>query len=301
MPAHYGCRQMSGDTDQVVQPNTLYVVATPIGNMGDITLRAVEVLNAVDVIAAEDTRVTRALLSKLNIHSRVISYREHNEVTSSDGIIKLLSQGNSVALVSDAGTPGVCDPGAILVSKSRVAGYRVEPIPGASALLAAVSVSGLTDKGFVFKGFLPARPRDRRQFLDSLKTYDVPVILFESPHRIKESLSEMVSSFGGDLTIFIGRELTKVNEETVSLSLREAVIWVSSGVYQSRGEFVLVLFLPIKSDNVEQISENEKQLLLELLESLPLRQAVDIVTKYTAGSRKKIYQSALDIKNDSNV
>jgi 16S rRNA (cytidine1402-2'-O)-methyltransferase len=269
--------------------------------MGDITLRAVEVLGAVDVIAAEDTRVTRALLSKLNIQSRVISYREHNEVASSDGIIKLLSQGNSVALVSDAGTPGICDPGAILVSKSRVAGYRVEPIPGASALLAAVSVSGLTDKGFVFKGFLPSRPGDRRQFLDSLKTYDVPVILFESPHRIKESLNEMVSSFGGDLPIFIGRELTKVNEEIVSLSLREALTWVSSGVYQSRGEFVLILFLPVESDEVEQMPEAEKQLLIDLLQSLPLRQAVDIVTKYTAGSRKKIYQSALDMKNDSNV
>jgi 16S rRNA (cytidine1402-2'-O)-methyltransferase len=137
--------------------------------------------------------------------------------------------------------------------------------------------------------------------LDSLKTYDVPVILFESPHRIKESLNEMVSSFGGDLPIFIGRELTKVNEEIVSLSLREALTWVSSGVYQSRGEFVLILFLPVESDEVEQIPEAEKQLLIDLLQSLPLRQAVDIVTKYTAGSRKKIYQSALDMKNDSNV
>ena len=291
---------MRSDNVSAVQPATLYVVATPIGNMGDITLRAVEVLGAVDVIAAEDTRVTKALLSKLSIQSRVISYREHNEVTSSDGIIKLLSQGNSVALVSDAGTPGVCDPGAILVSKSRVAGYRVEPIPGASALAAAVSVSGLNDKGFVFKGFLPSRPGDRKQFLHSLKTYDVPVILFESPHRIKESLSEMVSSFGESLRVFIGRELTKVNEETVSLTMREALTWVESGIYQSRGEFVLVLFLPIKSDDVEQLSENAKQLLLDLLEALPLKQAVDIVTKYTAGSRKKIYQSALDIKNGSN-
>jgi 16S rRNA (cytidine1402-2'-O)-methyltransferase len=291
---------MRSDNVSAVQPATLYVVATPIGNMGDITRRAVEVLGAVDVIAAEDTRVTKALLSKLNIQSRVISYREHNEVTSSDGIIKLLSQGNSVALVSDAGTPGVCDPGAILVSKSRVAGYRVEPIPGASALAAAVSVSGLNDKGFVFKGFLPSRPGDRKQFLHSLKTYDVPVILFESPHRIKESLSEMVSSFGESLRVFIGRELTKVNEETVSLTMREALTWVESGIYQSRGEFVLVLFLPIKSDDVEQMPENAKQLLLDLLEALPLKQAVDIVTKYTAGSRKKIYQSALDIKNGSN-
>lgn len=291
---------MRSDNVSAVQPATLYVVATPIGNMGDITLRAVEVLGAVDVIAAEDTRVTKALLSKLNIQSRVISYREHNEVTSSDGIIKLLSQGNSVALVSDAGTPGVCDPGAILVSKSRVAGYRVEPIPGASALAAAVSVSGLNDKGFVFKGFLPSRPGDRKQFLHSLKTYDVPVILFESPHRIKESLSEMVSSFGESLRVFIGRELTKVNEETVSLTMREALTWVESGIYQSRGEFVLVLFLPIKSDDVEQMPENAKQLLLDLLGALPLKQAVDIVTKYTAGSRKKIYQSALDIKNGSN-
>ena len=291
---------MRSDNVSAVQPATLYVVATPIGNMGDITLRAVEVLGAVDVIAAEDTRVTKALLSKLSIQSRVISYREHNEVTSSDGIIKLLSQGNSVALVSDAGTPGVCDPGAILVSKSRVAGYRVEPIPGASALAAAVSVSGLNDKGFVFKGFLPSRPGDRKQFLHRLKTYDVPVILFESPHRIKESLSEMVSSFGESLRVFIGRELTKVNEETVSLTMREALTWVESGIYQSRGEFVLVLFLPIKSDDVEQMPENAKQLLRDLLEALPLKQAVDIVTKYTAGSRKKIYQSALDIKNGSN-
>ena len=284
-----------------VRPATLYVVATPIGNMGDITLRAIQILSAVDVIAAEDTRVTKGLLSQLNIQSRLISYREHNEVTSSDGIIKLLSEGNSVALVSDAGTPGVCDPGAILVSKSRSAGYRVEPIPGASALAAAISVSGLNRKGFVFKGFLPPKPGDRKQFLLSLKTYDVPVILFESPHRIKECLSDMALNFGEDMQIFIGRELTKINEETVSFSLREALIWVSSGVYQSRGEFVLVLFLPIQSDAPEQTPANVKQLLHDLLESLPLKQAVDIVTKYTDGSRKKIYQTALDIKNGLNV
>ncbi|MDC1311626.1 16S rRNA (cytidine(1402)-2'-O)-methyltransferase [Burkholderiales bacterium] len=292
---------MNDRVDVEVQPSTLYVVATPIGNLGDITLRAIQILSSVDVIAAEDTRVTKGLLSKLNIQSRLISYREHNEVTSSAGIIKLLSEGNSVALVSDAGTPGLCDPGAILVSKSRNAGYRVEPIPGASALSAAISVSGLDRQGFVFKGFLPPKSGNRKQFLLSLKTYDVPVILFESPHRIKECLSEMVLIFGEDMQIFIGRELTKINEEIVSFSLREALIWVSSGLYQSRGEFVLVLFLPAQSDIKEQTPANVKQLLYDLLQSLPLRQAVDIVTKHSDVSRKKIYQIALDIKSGLNV
>ena len=222
-------------SDKEALPATLYVVATTIGNMGDITYRAVKILSSVDIIAAEDTRNTKGLLSKLNLQGRLISYREHNEVTSSDGIIKLLSGGNSVALVSDAGTPGICDPGAIVVAKARDAGYRVEPIPGASALTAALSVSGLIQQGFLFKGFVPAKSGERKQFLTKLTSYDVPVVLFESPHRIKACLSEMLSIFGEDLRVFIGRELTKANEETVSLSLRDAVIWVSSGVYQSRG------------------------------------------------------------------
>ena len=289
---------MSDETGNGVRPATLYVVATPIGNMGDITLRAIKILSSVDVIAAEDTRVTKGLLSQLNIQSRLISHREHNEVASSDGIIQLLSEGNSVALVSDAGTPGISDPGAILVSKSRDAGYRVEPIPGASALAATVSVSGLNQKGFVFRGFLPPKAGERKQFLLSLKTYDIPVILFESPHRIKDSLSDIALSLGEDLQIFIGRELTKANEETVSFSIREALEWVASGVYQSRGEFVLVLFLPVELDTPEQIQANVNQLLRELLVSLPLRQAVDIVTKYTDTSRKTIYRIALDIKNE---
>ena len=289
---------MSDETGNGVRPATLYVVATPIGNMGDITLRAIKILSSVDVIAAEDTRVTKGLLSQLNIQSRLISHREHNEVASSDGIIQLLSEGNSVALVSDAGTPGISDPGAILVSKSRDAGYRVEPIPGASALAATVSVSGLNQKGFVFRGFLPPKAGERKQFLLSLKPYDIPVILFESPHRIKDSLSDIALSLGEDLQIFIGRELTKANEETVSFSIREALEWVASGVYQSRGEFVLVLFLPVELDTPEQIPANVNQLLRELLVSLPLRQAVDIVTKYTDTSRKTIYRIALDIKNE---
>ena len=282
--------------DKEARPATLYVVATPIGNMGDITYRAVKILSSVDIIAAEDTRNTKGLLSKLNLQGRLISYREHNEVTSSDGIIKLLSGGNSVAIVSDAGTPGICDPGAIVVAKARDAGYRVEPIPGASALTAALSVSGLIQQGFLFKGFVPAKSGERKQFLTNLTSYDVPVVLFESPHRIKACLSEMLSIFGEDLRVFIGRELTKANEETVSLSLRDAVIWVSSGVYQSRGEFVLTLFLPLTVSEEDNASSEVKELMKDLLQSLPLKQTVDIVAKYSQIPRKRIYQMALDFK-----
>ena len=281
------------------QPSTLYIVATPIGNMGDITARAVRILSSVDVVAAEDTRNTKGLLSKLNLRRRLISYREHNEATSSDGIVKLLSTGNSVAIVTDAGTPGICDPGAIVVAKARDAGYRVEPIPGVSALTAALSVSGLTREGFLFKGFLPAKSGERKQFLTNLTRYDLPVVVFESPHRIKACLSDMVPIFGEDLKVFIGRELTKANEETVSFSLSDAVIWVSSGVYQSRGEFVITLFLPLNIRGEDNIGPEIEGLMGDLLESLPLKQTVDIVAKYTHASRKRIYQMALDIKNGS--
>ncbi|MDA0236927.1 MAG: 16S rRNA (cytidine(1402)-2'-O)-methyltransferase [Proteobacteria bacterium] len=291
---------INDQSDKEARPSTLYVVGMPIGNMGDITSRAVRILSSVDIVAAEDTRNTKRLLSKLNLQRRLISYREHNEVTSSDGIIKLLFAGNSVALVTDAGTPGICDPGAIVVAKARDAGYRVEPIPGVSALTAALSVSGLTQEGFLFKGFLPAKSAERKQFLKSLISYDVPVVLFETPHRIKACLSDMVSVFGEDLRVFIGRELTKANEETVSLSLRDAVIWVSSGIYQSKGEFVITLFLPLGISGQDNVSPEVEDLLADLLKSLPLKQTVDIVAKYTQTPRKRIYQMALDIKNGSS-
>ena len=283
------------------RPSTLYVVATPIGNMGDITLRAIKVLGSVDVIAAEDTRVTKGLLAKLKLQGRLISYREHNEVTSSNGIIKLLSSGNSVAIVTDAGTPAICDPGAVLVSRAREAGYHVEPVPGASALTAAISVSGLSQAGFLFKGFLPAKASERKFVLTNFESSDVPVVVFESPHRIKECLFDMISIFGHDLKIFIGRELTKVHEETVLFTLHEAVNWVSSGVYQSRGEFVIVLFFSASSREDEKVPQEARELLRELMVSLSLKQAVDIVAKYAQVRRKKVYQIALEMQEELDI
>jgi 16S rRNA (cytidine1402-2'-O)-methyltransferase len=187
---------------------TLYVVATPIGNLGDITLRALEVLKSVDVVAAEDTRVTQKLLSHHGIRAQLLALHEHNERKAAEQLTALLAKGQSVALVSDAGTPSISDPGSIAVAHVREAGYRIVPIPGASAVLAAIAASGLQALPLNFHGFLPSRKSEREKMLGALKSRSGLQAFYEAPHRIVESVESIASTLGGQRRIVIARELT---------------------------------------------------------------------------------------------
>lgn len=215
-------------------PGVLYVVATPIGNLEDLTFRALRILKEVDVIAAEDTRRTSNLLTHYGIQKSLVSLREHNEARESRGLIDRIVAGESVAVVSDAGTPAVADPGARLVRAVRAAGMRVVPIPGASAVTAAISVSGLTSDQFVFAGFPPASGSERRRFFEAISTESRAVVLFEAPHRIARTLDEL-SSVLAFRPIHIHREITKINEEYVKRPKDRL-----NGVH-SKGEFTLVV------------------------------------------------------------
>ena len=221
----------------------LYIVATPIGNLKDITLRALEILKSADFILAEDTRVTKKLLSHYKISKPLISYREHSPQKIYDKILKLLQEGNNLALATDAGTPGVSDPAAKLVnflSDELKKNFQISPIPGPSALTAALSVSGIKGNDFVFLGFPPAKNK-RRKFFDSLKKYDLPVVLYESPHRFSRTLNDLKNVFGGESEIVICRELTKIYEEILKGTIQEIDEYFKNNSEKIKGEFVLIL------------------------------------------------------------
>ena len=219
---------------------TLYVVATPIGNLDDISPRARRVLDSVDLIAAEDTRRTRGLLSNFGVKTPTISYRDHNEVIQSRALLKRLQRGESVALVSDAGTPLLSDPGLLLVRAAHDAGVSVVPVPGPSALAAALSVAGEPTDRFVFEGFLPRRPGPRRVRLENLARERGTVVLYESVHRIRETMAELLAQFGSDRPGSIVRELTKLHENVYRGTLA-ALAEQLGGEIPLKGEFVLVI------------------------------------------------------------
>ena len=220
-------------------PGTLYVVATPIGNLEDVTLRALRVLREVSVIAAEDTRRTSRLLQHYSISTPTTSLHEHNERTKTPGLVDRIRNGESIALVSDAGTPVVSDPGARLVAATHAAGLRVEPVPGPNAAVAALSGSGLSGDAFVFAGFPPARREARRKWLGDLAQDARPLVLYEAPHRIRDTLEDMLAILG-DRTIALGRELTKRHEELVVRPISELL----TGLKEGRGEYTLVVGPP---------------------------------------------------------
>jgi 16S rRNA (cytidine1402-2'-O)-methyltransferase len=219
-------------------PGTLYVVATPIGNLEDVTLRALRVLKEVDLIACEDTRHTRGLLSHFGIHASVTSYFEHNKLSKGEALIRALTDGKSVALVTDAGTPGISDPGFLLVRAARDAGIPVVPIPGPSAVIAALSAAGVPADRFIFEGFLPVKPGRRVHRLEALRGLSTTIVCYESPHRIMASLEAMAQVFG-EVEIVVGRELTKQFEEIVRGT--PARLLEHFGQRQPRGEFTIVI------------------------------------------------------------
>ncbi|MGB2831783.1 MAG: 16S rRNA (cytidine(1402)-2'-O)-methyltransferase [Methylotenera sp.] len=275
---------------------TLYVVATPIGNLGDITLRALETLKSVDAIAAEDTRHTSGLLSHFGISKKLIAVHEHNEHQSAEKLLIQLNNGENIALVTDAGTPGISDPGAVVVDLVRKAGVKVVPIPGVSAVIAALSASGITQSGFLFHGFLPASGAARRKVLETLKPQTVTLVFYEAPHRIIESVEDIAKVLGEDRTITFARELTKTFETIYTCSAGQASAWLQADTNQQRGEFVLLVEAAVIKE-AEEIPEEAVRVLKLLLAELPLKQAVKIAAEISHEKKNVLYEFALSLKN----
>ncbi len=274
----------------------LYVVATPIGNLSDISLRALDTLAKVDVVAAEHVQNSRHLLAAHSISAKLISLHQHNETAVADKISAILDSGKSVALVTDAGTPGISDPGAILVKRVRAQGYPVIPVPGANAAICALSAAGIMDPHFLFYGFLPAKTGLRKSELTALKSQHCTLIFYEAPHRILECVADMMDIFGSQRQLTIARELTKLFETIHAGTLEETLAWLQADSNQQKGEFVLLLSgaeIPDKSE----ISEQARHTLKCLLAELPLKQAVKLVTEITGENRNTLYQLALDLKS----
>ena len=273
----------------------LYVVATPIGNLQDITLRALDILKTVDAIAAEDTRHTSGLLNHFGISKKLIAVHEHNEHQSAEKLLAQLNAGDNIALVTDAGTPGISDPGAVVVDLVRKAGVKVVPIPGVSAVITALSASGITQNGFLFHGFLPASGAARRKVLETLKPQTVTLVFYEAPHRILECIADLSSVLGADRRITFARELTKTFETIYSCNLGEAEAWLKADANQQRGEFVLLVEAAAIRD-AEEIPEETVRVLKLLLAELPLKQAVKLATEITREKKNVLYDFALQLK-----
>lgn len=272
---------------------SLYVVATPLGNLQDITLRGRGVLAAVDAIAAEDTRHTQRLLDALGIRVRLLAMHEHNEQAAVSQVIRMLEDGKHVALVSDAGTPAISDPGARAVARVREAGFPVVPVPGACAAIAALSASGFTETGFHFAGFLPARSAARRVAIEGLRALKVPVVFYESPHRIAECVQDLADCLESTRELVVARELTKLFEQIVRLPLPQALEWLQADPNRMRGEFVLIVSGAPES---EGIAPETQRVLAALLEELPVKTAAKLAAEITGAPRNALYSLALELK-----
>ncbi len=281
--------------EPAVIPGVLYVVATPIGNLGDWSLRAREVLSAVDVIAAEDTRHSRPLLHHFGITTPLLALHAHNEHERVGDLVQRLLAGESLALISDAGTPLVSDPGYPLVRAALQAGVRVSPIPGASAAMAALSVCGLPSDRFVFEGFLPARASARRARLQALEPETRTLIFFEAPHRLLECLRDMAQVMGGTREAALARELTKTFETVRMAPLDELAAWVEADKDQQRGESVVLLRGREPEDVPECMGVRAESLLDSLLKhGVSVKSAAAITEEILGGRKKAYYQYALD-------
>ena len=280
---------------QTYPPATLYVVATPIGNAGDISLRALHTLTIVDAVACEDTRNTAHLLSRYGLSKPLIAAHQHNEREIADKLITRLQSGERIALVSDAGTPAVSDPGARIVDAVRNAGLRVLPLPGASAAIAALSASGLLSDTFHFAGFLPAKARQRDTLLHELKTITATLVLYEAPHRIVETVDALAAIFEPSRQIVFARELTKLFEEIHRCPLVDAAAWIEADPHRQKGEFViLVEGAPAESDS--EWAEAERVLTI-LLQACPLKQAATLASQITGQKKNALYERALQLKS----
>lgn len=272
----------------------LYIVATPIGNLGDITARALDVLQTVDLIACEDTRHSRKLMDHFHIKTTLAAYHEHSHQRSTDKMLEWLAQGKQVALISDAGTPLISDPGYQLVRQARQQGSKVVPIPGSCAAIAALSASGLPTDAFRFCGFLPAKSTARIKTLQQVAQEAATLVYYEAPHRIAETLVDMTDVFGSGREAVIARELSKTFETIHAAPLGELADWVQSDANQQRGEIVLMVEgcrEKLQSDEAEQ-----QRVMALLIAELPLKKAAALGAQITGGNKKALYNLGLALQ-----
>ena len=274
---------------------SLYIVATPIGNMADMTERAQKILAEVDVIAVEDTRRSGQLLRHFEISTPMIAVHEHNERQICDSLLGRIEKGESIALISDAGTPLLSDPGYFLVNQARERDISVVPIPGVSAVIAALSVAGLPTDRFVFEGFLPAKFVARQQKLEKLKDDTRTVIFYEAPHRIIEMLKDCQQVFGGQRKVVLARELTKTFETVHGDVLDVLIPWVEADENQRKGEFVVLVHGAATREDTGVDAESERILLI-LLKDLPVKQAAALAASITGLKKNALYQFAIELK-----
>lgn len=274
-------------------PAGLYVVATPIGHLSDIGLRARDILTRVDVVAAEDTRVARVLLDHVGARPTLIASHAHNEMRTAQSIVERVRDGRSVALITDAGTPGISDPGARVVAAAHAAGLTVRPVPGPSAVVALLSAAGLDEPRFRFEGFLPARPTARRERLARLARSDAVVVLYEAPHRIVETVDDLAAALEPQRTVVIGRELTKRFEQIHRTSAAELPAWLAADSDRRRGEFVLAFDA---APPIEAGEDAADAWLEALCAELPPRQAARIAAKATGVKANVLYARALTVR-----
>ncbi|OZY83954.1 16S rRNA (cytidine(1402)-2'-O)-methyltransferase [Cellvibrio mixtus] len=279
-------------TSPAPNPGTLYVVATPIGNLGDMVPRAVETLQTVALIAAEDTRHSSRLLSHFDIKTPCIAYHDHSDEQRTEQLIARMHAGDSIALISDAGTPLVSDPGYRLVRSARQAGIQVVPVPGACAMIAALSAAGLPSDRFAFEGFLPAKQVARCTQLQSLAADPRTLIFYEAPHRILETLQDMAQVFGPEREVVMARELTKTFETIKGDKVADLATWVASDTNQQRGEIVLLVHGAPKPEN-EAMTPAQMHTMKVLLEELPVKQAASLGAKLTGLKKNFLYDWAL--------
>ena len=266
---------------------SLYIVATPIGNLGDITQRAIDILKKVDLIAAEDSRRSRVLLDYFAISNDVVSYHEHNEEKQTSQLIEFLKNGKSIALISDAGTPLVSDPGYRLVSSAHDEGITVIPIPGSSAVVTGLSVSGLSCNKFIFEGYLPTRTISRKKYLKSLVSESRTLIFYEAPHRILESIEDMLTVFGSSRLVSITRELTKKHEQISRGTLSSIKLKIETGEIKNKGEFVIL----VEGNSENHIADSEILRINRILaEKVSSKDAIKMTAKITKKKKNDVYK-----------
>ncbi|HJV74648.1 MAG TPA: 16S rRNA (cytidine(1402)-2'-O)-methyltransferase [Noviherbaspirillum sp.] len=280
-------------SQQVYPSATLYVLATPIGNAGDITLRALNVLSLVDAVACEDTRNTSHLLTRYGLSKELVAAHEHNEREAAEKLIGRLRAGQRIALVSDAGTPAISDPGARIVDAVRTAGFRVMPLPGASAAISALSASGLLNDRFYFVGFLPNKGKQRETMLHSLTNVEATLVFYEAPHRIAEAVAAIAAVFAPSRQIVFARELTKLFEEIHRCPLADAPDWLAADAHRQKGEFVILL--EGATATADDDAEADRVLSI-LLSECPVKQAAALAAQITGRKKNALYERALQMK-----
>ncbi len=278
--------------------NALYVVATPIGNLADISLRALDVLRGVDLVACEDTRHARHLLDHHGIRVQTLAVHQHNENEAANKLIAILAEGKSIALISDAGTPAISDPGARTVAAVRAAGFPVIPLPGASAAIAALSAAGMTEDRFLFVGFLPSKSSARRAAIKELAAISAVLVIYEAPHRVLETVANLAEVLEPQREIVIAREVTKLFEQIERLLLPDASAWLTADPNRQRGEFVLLVSGAVTSEKSEIDLQTERMLTI-LLAELPLKQAAKLTAEITGQPKNALYQRALALKDQA--